>query len=350
LFVQSDIILLAMEMQESANLGDMMEEIAALKRSNFDLKMQVFYLNSKQSKEPHLSGEELNDTDASSVNSYGDRNIDILALREQEEYSKRKIQELEAEVLQLQLLRDNEAIEYQKLLQSQPNETIAALEDRFNRERAVAKTVAEHDAALIERLQAEVESLQKQHDEDKKLVDSCTSKVTGLMELVESSQTEVLLLRESNFELTTQCSLLYPANSPERSSGTGTSSLREKVESQEETITSLKAEIFALTTERENLTKERDSVQLTSRLQGDELVRISADLDNVLREKENMQLAAQKMEYDIEVLRRQMFELKAFQNVPPNSNFVGNTSFSQFQLSSPGSKNADPFKQLENMK
>jgi hypothetical protein len=64
---------------------------------------------------------------------------------------------------------------------SQPARNLLVEESR-RREREVAKAIAEHDAALITKLQSEFESLQYHHECDLRLVDDLTARVAVLME------------------------------------------------------------------------------------------------------------------------------------------------------------------------
>ena len=192
-------------MDESATVNEMENKISALERSNFDLKMQLFYLNKKYE---GLVTDGDNPEDSMLVNVVEDKSSDVLALREEIEYYQRKVAELEANNLQLQLLRDNESLEYQKVLKLQPNENFAVLEEGRKREREVAKAVAEHDASLIKRLQAEIETLQAQRAGDKKLVDDCTAKLAAQVDATQDREASLAKMHAANLELKSQIDVL----------------------------------------------------------------------------------------------------------------------------------------------
>eukprot|EP01039_Chlorochromonas_danica_P007429 gene7429-8216_t len=97
-------------MKNSSNLNELEAKIATLERSNFDLKLQLHYLNKKYANatnNPDITGPEVN------INVIEDRSADILGLREELDYAKKRILELESEILQIQLVRDKEKTEYQ---------------------------------------------------------------------------------------------------------------------------------------------------------------------------------------------------------------------------------------------
>ncbi|KAJ1405510.1 hypothetical protein B484DRAFT_404431, partial [Ochromonadaceae sp. CCMP2298] len=69
----------------------------------FSLKMQLFYLNKK------IEGRTPEEDDAS-TSIVEDRSADILILREENEHLRRQAVDLESEILQLQLMRENDAV------------------------------------------------------------------------------------------------------------------------------------------------------------------------------------------------------------------------------------------------
>src|SRR5689334_8007537 len=104
----------------SGNLKDMEAKINSLERANFDLKLKMHYLNKKYA---NAGESQAGPDDPSNRIMVGDTHIDIIAMKEENEYSKRRIIELESELLQLQLIRDREAAEFHKALKMKnPNQ------------------------------------------------------------------------------------------------------------------------------------------------------------------------------------------------------------------------------------
>lgn len=186
----------------TTNLSEYEAKVAALERSNFDLKMQVYYLDKKYS---DTKNNETIDTTNTTLES---SNFKILELEEETEYSKRKIVELESEILQLQLLRENDAQEYQKSSKLINANQFPILEESRKRERDVAKAVAEHDAALIAKLQSELENLQLEHKKDIELIDECTARLAQQMEIVKLKEDEITNLKKVNAEIVQNMDIL----------------------------------------------------------------------------------------------------------------------------------------------
>ena len=290
-------------------LSDLQTKIESLERANFDLKMQVFYLNKKISDGVALSDE----TDQSNinVNLIEDRSADIIALREELDFSKRRTEELESELFQLQLLRDNEALEYQKMLQSQPSIDITILEESRRREREVAKTVAEHDAQLIAKLRNEIDSLEKQHDRDVKLVEDCTARLTSQMEQSEETNTEITNLREQNNELQNKISVLMETAKQQEQQLTNNNiteqlkheniQLKEQIERQKISIANQTAALNKLGSESAN--------------ESDEIIRMSSELETCYIAKDNAIQQQERLKYENDVLRVQIYELKSVNSV-----------------------------------
>ena len=290
-------------------LSDLQTKIESLERANFDLKMQVFYLNKKISDGVALSDE----TDHSNinVNLIEDRSADIIALREELDFSKRRTEELESELFQLQLLRDNEALEYQKMLQSQPSIDITILEESRRREREVAKTVAEHDAQLIAKLRNEIDSLEKQHDRDVKLVEDCTARLTSQMEQSEETNTEITNLREQNNELQNKISVLMETAKQQEQQLTNNNiteqlkheniQLKEQIERQKISIANQTAALNKLGSESAN--------------ESDEIIRMSSELETCYIAKDNAIQQQERLKYENDVLRVQIYELKSVNSV-----------------------------------
>eukprot|EP01034_Spumella_vulgaris_P022697 gene22697-28848_t len=71
------------------------------------------------------------------------------------------------------------------------------VEENRKRERDAAMAIAEHDAAVIRKLQSDIVSIQHQHESDKDLVNSCAEKLAQQLEVVASKDNLITELSES---------------------------------------------------------------------------------------------------------------------------------------------------------
>lgn len=323
-------------MEDSGSLEDLLAKIAKLERNEFQLKMEIFYLHKKLA-DGTQSLEENEDQSLSSFNVMDDRSIDFLALREDLELSKQKITELESEVLQLQLLRENEGLEYQRLLQMQPSVDIAMLEESRRREREVAKSVAEHDGAVIAQLQSDLATLQSQHESDVTLVEDCTARLAAQMELGEHKDNELTELRSSVAELTKRVAILTDT-ARQQEQLLSEVSIHQAVQSNNEALSveleSYRIENASLKDQLERQ-KATNSIQTEALMQlrtvatemgkfeNEEFTRLGAELSQCHSERESAQLAVQRLEHEKNVLQRQLNELK---ELHPLGERLGTTS------------------------
>ncbi len=230
---------------DPSTLNEMETKISSLERSNFDLKLRLHYLNKKYMEAsgsndvqgglggglPHA----LNVTAANQLatTSHGaaalgnlsssmihpgisqhvlegsdDKSVDLLQLREENDFLKRRVIELESHNLQLQLLRDHDQQEYQKIISLKPS-TIVQQEEHRKREREVAMAIAEHDAALIKKLQEELTFLNKQKEVDQKMIENITEQVAKKTSLLEDKEKEINRLQEINKDLHHQLEMVF---------------------------------------------------------------------------------------------------------------------------------------------
>jgi chromosome segregation ATPase len=130
------------------NLNDWESKVSVLERNNFDLKMQVYYLNEKLAN--NLSDTTTGDEeDEFHEYEYGKRSAELLTLTEENSQYKRRVIELESELLQLRLQQQKESARYEAALRAQPT----TMEEAQKREREAAFAIAEHDAILIHKLE-----------------------------------------------------------------------------------------------------------------------------------------------------------------------------------------------------
>jgi len=156
------------------------DESSSLERANFDLKMQIFYLNQKVAalEKSVVSGEDGANTVTGILES---RFVDITALREENSIAQKKISDLEDEVLLLRLSTldsskksagnaSNEKLGNGNVKEenSVMNSVQLSLDENRKRERQAAQAIAEHDAAVIEKLEKDLQTLQETREADLK--------------------------------------------------------------------------------------------------------------------------------------------------------------------------------------
>ena len=125
-------------------------KVSVLERNNFDLKMQVYYLNEKMANNLSDSkGGSDGEEDEFHEYEYGKRSSEMLTLTEENSQFKRRVVELESELLQLRLQSQKDTARYEAALRAQPT----SMEEAQKREREAAFAIAEHDAILIHKLE-----------------------------------------------------------------------------------------------------------------------------------------------------------------------------------------------------
>ena len=309
-------------MEDTGSLEDLLAKIAKLERNEFQLKMEVFYLHKKLADGAH--GVEENEDQSIASFNMDDRSIDFLALREDMEVSRQRIVELESEVLQLQLLRENEGLEFQRLLQMQPSADIAMLEESRRREREVARSVAEHDGALIAQLQSDLATLQTQHESDVTLVEDCTARLAAQMELNASKDAELAESRNTVMELTKKVAILTDT-ARQQEQILSDVSIHQAIQSNNEAVSvelesykienaSLKEQLerqkAANMIQTEALTQLRTVATEMGKFENEEFTRLGAELSQCHSDRETAQLAVQRLEHEKNVLQKQLNELK----------------------------------------
>lgn len=312
-------------MEATGNLSELEEKIASLERSEFDLKMQVFYLNKKLADTAQQAADP--DHNVINVNMIEDRSVDILALRDDLEYSRQRITELESEVLQLQLTRDNDALEYQKLMLAQPSTDVALLEESRKREREIAKTLADHDTALISKLQSEIDTLQQQHEQDGRLLDACTARLATQTEVVESKDLQITHLQFEIADLSTKVSVLTDTARQQEQLLAAAEQTKRDLAQREQELAATKQENASLkdqitrqeglmATQAESLAYLRATASQAGQAENEALLTVNAELSQALDAKDEAILTSQRLQYDNEVLRRQLGELRNIRGIP----------------------------------
>ena len=190
-------------MNSSGNsLNELEAKLSNLERANFDLKMQLYYLNKKYAEVQSQS------EDSTSIAEQIAPRLSAINLKEENEYFKLRVVELESEIRNLQLLRESDNAEYQRTLHSKPHDSFAIIDESHRRERDAVKVIAEHDANLISKLRTEIGKLESIHENDQRLLDELTSTLSQQIEQVESKDSELEVLRCTVAELKSKVELL----------------------------------------------------------------------------------------------------------------------------------------------
>lgn len=199
--------------RDSSNLKDLESKISALERINFDLKMQLFYLNENKlkkgvSKNTNRSNVRCDSEDDEDDDDESDKNIEVLILQGEVESLKRKLEDIESENQSLRISRDKEAEKYQRIMKSKPIASAALLEENHKREREAARAIAEHDAAFIQKLQQEISKLQEQSEKDKTIIKELHLKLAEKGSLLRDKEEALTQLTTFNASMKQQLEML----------------------------------------------------------------------------------------------------------------------------------------------
>lgn len=185
-------------MRNESHLNELEDKVSTLERANFDLKMQLYYLNKKLSEQK--SQHNIDENQEILINMIEDNSIDVLTLKVENEAAKRRITELESELLQLQLMRERETevTNNRYNYSGTPNRptNTALVDENRKREKEASRAIAEHDSALIQKLRAEIDLLHNRHAKDIQLIDEMAQKVSDQMEATGQKQMEVNICNE----------------------------------------------------------------------------------------------------------------------------------------------------------
>jgi hypothetical protein len=194
--------------RESANLKDLEAKINALERINFDLKMQLFYLN--ENKQSISDGIDSKTTSSDDSEEEEDKNIEILLLKDENHALKRKVADLESEIQTLQLSKEKELEKINRSLKGKAasNYNFTILEENYRREREAAITIAERDAELIHKLQLDVVKLQFQHDSDVEALSASQGKMNEKSSMLIEKEEIIMKLTAFNSSMKQQLDIL----------------------------------------------------------------------------------------------------------------------------------------------
>lgn len=196
-----------LQSRDSTNLKELETKISTLERTNFDLKMQLFYLNeNKISSQNGLDSKISSDFFDESEDD--EKVMEIIVLKGEIEILKRKVEELEGQKSALQSEREKEAEKYQRSLKMKPYANVAVLEENLKREREAAILTAERDAALISKLQQDISKLQAQNEVNLKHIAEFQAKVSEKSAIIFEKEEIILKLSTFNSSMQHQLDIL----------------------------------------------------------------------------------------------------------------------------------------------
>jgi len=171
---------------------------AELERANFDLKMKVFYLsNSSSSSNRSSTAGSTDESDDTFADMLREKDAMLLTLKDANDSAKRRILDLENEVLMSKMTAEahTSSLSSEKLQQQQEQ-----LQHNLRSERQAALAIAEHDSKIITDLENELEKIatesKKKRDEDKKIISELVDKVSVLFKTLEIKENDLREARD----------------------------------------------------------------------------------------------------------------------------------------------------------
>ena len=177
------------------------DHLGAMERSNkFEQNMVAFYSQQKQQKGAGGGYVVPVSTDPEKLaNLIEDHCVESMTLRQAHDTSRRRIVELESELVEMRAKKQAESFIFPLNNTNPFASPIAAkaignhsspltsinmvhLEENRRHERQAALAIAEHDAVLIRKLESEIVSLRSQHENDVRLVKDCAERVNKLLQ------------------------------------------------------------------------------------------------------------------------------------------------------------------------
>lgn len=204
------------------SLKEFETKIDNLERQNFDLKMQLFYLNEK--KNSSILSSSLPSSPVKTSHKSIDNTIvslasidfeELKALKTENENLKNKLADYETNNLKQSIAKSlNDSLTFSNNLNQKSNPNIinsstlvdlSLIDENRKRERQAALVIAEHDRNIIERQKTEMSSLILLHDNDKKLMNDLTDRINTLNielkqkdEIINEKNSKVLSLLQLN--------------------------------------------------------------------------------------------------------------------------------------------------------
>jgi hypothetical protein len=167
------------------------DELNKVDSDNFDAKLQAYYSNKKSSNDisQHIQSPLLFGSENLSL-FIEDHCADTIALREANNSMRRRITDLDSEMIELKVKKDieNPKSPFETGHNGSPvsttstsNGSVSQIDENRRRERQAQLAIAEHDANLIRRLETELIRLETQHEVDVKLVSDNAERISNLL-------------------------------------------------------------------------------------------------------------------------------------------------------------------------
>jgi len=200
------------------HLGDLNESVDVLQKENFDLKMQLFYLKQKAIDESNndssINQKIPSSPSPSSSNKYYNNMNDS-------QYASRRLSDLETElqIMKMNNLKIERELAAEKSMISTTNKslslssisaralTASQIEENRNMEREAVLAIAEHDAAIINKLENEVQTLKLQHEMDIAVINECADRSNDLIR--ENNEKTSILIEQEEQQLRLQQQIDY---------------------------------------------------------------------------------------------------------------------------------------------
>lgn len=195
------------QQQQDMFFDDRLSAMERFDNNSFDSKMRAFYSaqkttgSSSSSYQQRTNSYPLSTDPEKLVGLIEDHCVDAMALRQAHDSSRRRINELESELVELRAKKQAEAFIFPTGSATGNNPfsspisaktfgngsspltatNMVHLEENRRHERQAALAIAEHDAVLIRKMEGELVSLRSQHGNDVRLVKDCAERVTNLL-------------------------------------------------------------------------------------------------------------------------------------------------------------------------
>jgi len=198
------------------HLGELNESVDVLQKENFDLKMQLFYLKQKAIDDSNNDGiiDKPSSPPSSSSNKYYNNMNDS-------QYASRRLSDLETElqIMKMNNLKIERELAAEKSMISTTNKslslssisaralTASQIEENRSIEREAVLAIAEHDAAIINKLENEVQTLKLQHEMDIAVINECADRSNDLIR--ENNEKTSILIEQQEQQLRLQQQIDY---------------------------------------------------------------------------------------------------------------------------------------------
>jgi hypothetical protein len=204
-------------MMPTFGLDDPEKKMSSLEQENFDLKLRLYHM--KQAERDQKPGIKVEETAEQLADLLETHCVDNMALRESNDTARKRINELESELIQLRIKREgkytidatNGSLREMAVVKTAGPLSIVnnpVIDENRRRERQATLAIAQHDAQLIRKLESEVSNLRSQHDSDVSLVNDCAEKIGNLVREVEEKDRLIVAQSAATQQLQGQIDLM----------------------------------------------------------------------------------------------------------------------------------------------